>query len=105
VWDFTLAGFISNVNPMLTHRQLERKYIELQEAIRDIAGGVGCANDPDLFFPEDLIGSTYDRKLVANQAKAICEDCPVKIKCLDYAVSAGMHGVWGGTTEFERKKR
>jgi len=90
---------------MLTHRQLERKYIELQEAIRDIPGGVGCADDPDLFFPEDLIGSTYDRKWVADQAKAICSKCPVKIMCLDYAVSAGMHGVWGGTTDGERKRR
>jgi hypothetical protein len=90
---------------MLSHRHLERKYIELQEAIRDILGGVGCAKDPTLFFPEDLVGSPYDRKLVANEAKAICEDCPVKIMCLDYAVSAGMQGVWGGTTESERKRR
>jgi WhiB family redox-sensing transcriptional regulator len=90
---------------MLSHRHLERKYIELQEAIRDIPGGVGCAIDPTLFFPEDLVGSPHDRKLVANQAKAICEVCPVKIMCLDYAVSAGMQGVWGGTTESERKRR
>jgi hypothetical protein len=90
---------------MLSHRQLERKYIELQEAIRDIPGGVGCADDPDLFFPEDLVGSTKNRRWVADQAKAICATCPVKILCLDYAVSAGMHGVWGGTTDFERKRR
>jgi hypothetical protein len=90
---------------MLSHRHLERKYIELQEAIRDIPGGVGCATDPTLFFPEDLVGSPHDRKLVANQAKAICEVCPVKIMCLDYAVSAGMQGVWGATTESERKRR
>jgi len=51
------------------------------------------------------VGSPYDRKLVANEAKAICEVCPVKIMCLDYAVSAGMQGVWGGTTESERKRR
>lgn len=90
---------------MLSHRQLERKYIELQEAIRDLEGGVGCAKDPHLFFPEDLVGSTYDRRMVANEAKAICSVCPIKIQCLDYAVSAGMQGVWGGTTEQERKRR
>jgi WhiB family redox-sensing transcriptional regulator len=90
---------------MLSHRHLERKYIELQEAIRDIPGGVGCAVDPTLFFPDDLVGSPHDRKMVANEAKAICSQCPVKIKCLDYAVSAGMQGVWGGTTDAERKRR
>ena len=90
---------------MLTHRQIERKYIELQEAIRDLPGGVPCAVDPYLFFPEDLVGSPHDRREVANQAKAICSQCPLKIMCLDYAVSAGMQGVWGGTTESERKRR
>jgi WhiB family redox-sensing transcriptional regulator len=50
------------------------------------------------------VGSPHDRKLVANEAKAICSVCPVKIRCLDYAVSAGMHGVWGGTTDSERKR-
>jgi hypothetical protein len=89
---------------MLTHRQLERKYIELQEAIRDIPGGVGCAKDPYLFFPDDFVGSTYDRRVIANEAKAICSVCPIKVMCLDYAVSAGMQGVWGGTTDFERKR-
>lgn len=90
---------------MLTHRQLERKYIELQEAIRDLPGDVGCAKDPTLFFPEDLIGSPAGRRDVINEAKAICEVCPVKILCLDYAVSAGMQGIWGGTTDGERKRR
>lgn len=90
---------------MLSHRHLERKYIELQEAIRDLPGDVGCADDPYLFFPEDLVGTAKDRREVADLAKAICEVCPVKIMCLDYAVSAGMQGVWGGTTESERKRR
>jgi WhiB family transcriptional regulator, redox-sensing transcriptional regulator len=90
---------------MLTHRHLERKYIELQEAIRDIPGGVGCAVDPTLFFPEDLIGSPAGRRDVINEAKAICEQCPIKIMCLDYAVSAQVQGIWGGTTESERKRR
>lgn len=89
---------------MLSHRQLERKYTELQEAIREIPGGVGCAKNPYLFFPDDLVGSTHDRRLVANEAKAICSVCPIKVMCLDYAVSAGMQGVWGGTTDFERKR-
>jgi len=53
----------------MTFRHLERKYIELQEAVRNVPGGVGCANDPTLFFPEDLVGSYHDRKDVITQAK------------------------------------
>lgn len=89
---------------MLSYRHLERKYIGLQEAIRNLPGGVGCADKPELFFPEDY-EPKYIRQQVAKEAKAICADCPVKRLCLDYAVSAQMYGVWGGTTEFERKKR
>jgi len=88
----------------MTFRHLERKYIELQEAVRNVPGGVGCANDPTLFFPEDLLGSYHDRKDVITQAKAICAECPVKLRCFDYALSAGMVGIWGGTTAEERSK-
>jgi hypothetical protein len=88
---------------MLSHRQIERKYIELQEAIRELPS-VGCAEDPDLFFPEDE-PDRYERKKMVKLAKGICSQCPVKILCLDYAVSAQMQGVWGGTTDFERKRR
>lgn len=37
-------------------------------------------------------------------AKAICERCPVRRECLEYALRNVQHfGVWGGTTERERK--
>lgn len=88
---------------MLSHRQLERKYIELQEAIRR-NDGVECSQVPDVFFPEE--GKQQDKEfyqLQVDTAKAICADCPLKIQCLDYAVSARMQGIWGGTTEAERK--
>jgi WhiB family redox-sensing transcriptional regulator len=86
---------------MLTHRQIERKYIELQEAIRE-NGGVECAQVPDIFFPDDQ--DPESRRYMIEVAKTICEDCPLRIQCLDYAVSAGMQGIWGGTTDSERKR-
>lgn len=86
---------------MLTHRQIERKYIELQEAIRN-NDGVECAQVPDIFFPEEKGDHEY-YTLQVKTAKAICAECPLKIKCLDYAVSARMQGIWGGTTDAERK--
>lgn len=52
---------------------------------------------PDLFFPADLAG--------ANRAKRICRTCPIKAECLDYALVHGeRHGVWGETSEAERRK-
>lgn len=85
----------------MTTRQLERKYIELQEAIRN-NGGVECSQLPDAFFPEDELDHNQRRQMT-KVAKLVCADCPIKAKCLDYALSAHMQGIWGGTTAEERK--
>ncbi|OPG10627.1 hypothetical protein B1L11_23225 [Microbispora sp. GKU 823] len=54
--------------------------------------------DPDLFFaePNDPVSSRL--------AKAVCRGCPVVSECLAYAIEHGEVGVWGGTTEKERKR-
>ena len=59
-----------------------------------------CADtDPDLFFSEDTVRGTY------KQAIAICNDCPVKDDCLDYALKENLRdGVWGGRTPDERQR-
>lgn len=39
-------------------------------------------------------------------AKAICATCPVRERCLDYAIDIKeRHGVWGGMTYDERRKQ
>jgi WhiB family transcriptional regulator, redox-sensing transcriptional regulator len=86
----------------MTSRQLERKYIELQEAIRENAG-VECSQLPEVFFPEDEPDPVSKRAMI-KVAKQVCADCPVKLRCFDYALSAGMVGIWGGTTYEERSK-
>ena len=56
--------------------------------------------DPDLFFP---VGSSMKALKQAAEAKAICNECDVKIDCLEYAIRTNQDsGVWGGTTEDER---
>lgn len=35
--------------------------------------------------------------------KAICADCPSKEPCLEYALHVNVIGVWGGTTEPQRR--
>ena len=57
--------------------------------------------DPDLFFP---IGSTGPALVQAEEAKAICRQCPVITDCLEWALTNFQDsGVWGGTTEDERR--
>lgn len=48
-----------------------------------------------LFFP--LAGRSI------NKAKSFCSDCPVIKECLEYALTSGEHGIWGGTNEKERE--
>jgi hypothetical protein len=87
---------------MTTLRQLlgiERNYLELHEAIREV-GSVECEELPDVFFAQEA--SQISQKLVEEIAKGICQNCPVRVQCRDYAKSTRVAGIWGGTTEAER---
>jgi WhiB family transcriptional regulator, redox-sensing transcriptional regulator len=57
-----------------------------------------CRNmDPAIFFPSDGTG--------VQSAQRICADCSVKEACLEYALANRVdHGVWGGTSERERRR-
>ena len=35
--------------------------------------------------------------------KELCAICPVRIECLEYALDHNEWGVWGGTSEMERR--
>ena len=53
--------------------------------------------DTTLFFPVSESG--------AAAAKAICETCPVREACLEFAVDTRQpDGVWGGMTPIERHR-
>lgn len=53
-------------------------------------------SDPELWFPE--------RGDSTRPAVAICETCPVKSACLDYALRWNItSGVWGGKTARQRQ--
>ena len=57
--------------------------------------------DPDLFFPIGTTGPALDQ---INEAKRICLACPVRKRCLAWALELGAaSGIWGGTTEDERR--
>jgi WhiB family redox-sensing transcriptional regulator len=57
--------------------------------------------DPELFFP---IGTAGPALREIGEAKRICRCCPVQTRCLAWALDHGIpDGVWGGTTEDERR--
>lgn len=57
--------------------------------------------DPDLFFP---IGTTGAALVQIDAAKRVCEACPSKAACLEFALATNQEaGVWGATSEEERR--
>jgi WhiB family transcriptional regulator, redox-sensing transcriptional regulator len=55
--------------------------------------------DPELFFP---LSSTGRGAADAQRAKAICAGCPVRQRCLAFALATGQEfGIWGGYDEAE----
>jgi WhiB family redox-sensing transcriptional regulator len=65
----------------------------LQAACRDV--------DPELFFP---LGSGPQAWNQVRLAKSVCDRCPVREPCLDWALSTGQReGVWGGQDPDQRR--
>ena len=59
------------------------------------------STDPELFFP---VGTTDPALEQLGEAKVVCAGCAVQSMCLEWAILAGIdHGVWGGTSEEERR--
>jgi WhiB family redox-sensing transcriptional regulator len=58
--------------------------------------------DPDLFFPVGTTGPAIEQ---IQAAKTVCDACPSKDPCLQFALTTNQDsGVWGGTSEEERRK-
>jgi WhiB family redox-sensing transcriptional regulator len=69
-----------------------------QFAIDPIWEEAACvSSDTELFFSLDPLHTKI--------AKQICDNCPIRIQCLNYAIAAKIeYGVFGGYTGDERKK-
>lgn len=62
---------------------------------------VACRDeDPELFFP---VGAGPAATAQAAAAKRVCARCPLEDSCLTVALRHDTAGVWGGTTEDERR--
>lgn len=75
-----------------------RKWQVLMEAIEEADVIPACqTSDPDAWFSDD--GSAY------AMARQLCQKCPVKDLCADFAVeNREPHGLWGGLSPKERLK-
>jgi WhiB family redox-sensing transcriptional regulator len=62
--------------------------------------GALCASagkDPNLWHPD------HGNRADAQAAKAVCQRCPAREPCLQWAMDTHeSHGIWGGTTPRER---
>jgi len=57
--------------------------------------------DPAAFFP---VGKTGPALPLIAEAKAVCRRCPVRLACLQFALTSNQEfGVWGGYDEDERR--
>ena len=75
-----------------------------RDIVEDVVemGGTPCQQAPDAYFVEKEDRNGPEKIRIA---KVLCGDCPIKMKCLEYAVEAGeVHGIWGGLTTNERRK-
>lgn len=81
---------------------VRQKYYRLVKAVHEKTDEIPCTKeDPDL-YTESWADSS---NLSAHKAAKLCDGCPVKDLCLDYAISNNeTHGVWGGQTPRDRKK-
>lgn len=74
----------------------------------DWVTGAPCGEHPELFFPPDSDSAEHAelRRNRVARAKEICEDCPVRIECNEYAEAKRIDfGVWAGIDRERRRKR
>ena len=58
-----------------------------------------CAQtNPELFFPEKTTSPSEVRA-----ALNVCNNCEFKTLCLEYALRNPVLGIWGGTTDIQRR--
>ena len=55
--------------------------------------------DTELFFTEER--GNYPH---FDYIKKVCNTCPVRVECFNYAIENLVHGLWAGTSKEERDK-
>jgi WhiB family redox-sensing transcriptional regulator len=84
----------------MTRFDLNKDWFDLMDAIDQAEDQTPCVSYPDAYYPEK--GSNPDR-WETMMALKLCQDCPVKQKCLEYALKHESKGIWGGMLAQQRK--
>ena len=69
-------------------------------------GTQACANmDTNLFYYEENAGPRTSETAARNRfLLGVCNACPFKQPCFEYAIYNERYGFWGGTTQEQREK-
>ena len=88
---------IANVSDIL--KELKGENMSLSMKPKTWENKAACLGFPaEIFYPEDSQPES------SRQALDICRSCPVRVKCLDAAITRNeTEGIWGGTLPAERR--
>lgn len=67
-------------------------------------GSQGCARYPQLFDPDSIEGGGGARSVEAMSRKELCQACPFRTACFEWAMAHELYGYWGGATESDRER-
>ena len=86
-----------------TNRVTRREPVAGHPRPDDFRHRAACRSvDPEVFFPTAVQGREVERQV--SVAKAVCTGCPVRLQCLDWALTRLPDGTAGGMTEHERRQ-
>lgn len=88
-----------NAEAIINLADVDPKPLILREPLTWRERGACRGLDPNSFFA-DRGGTSVE---LVRRAKLVCSTCVVRISCLNFAVDNQEKGVWGGTTEKERR--
>ncbi len=97
VTGYSQAGHDRTAGPPVTAGGSAR---HLAASLTWMSLGACRGEDPELFFPIAAQGSALSQ---ISAARAVCRRCAVTAMCLAYALQTSQAGVWGGTTQEERR--
>lgn len=82
---------------MFISKDARMAYGRLAEAVEEHGEPVCAQTDPEQWFPEKGGSNAY--------AKAMCNDCPLKDPCLQFALlNNEIYGIWGGVAPRARQQ-
>jgi WhiB family redox-sensing transcriptional regulator len=69
------------------------------------AGAECQAENATYFYAPSHFERKPEKDRRESVARALCQRCPVREACLDYAITVREpHGIWGGLNELERRR-